>query len=70
MLDTGLADDDNVVDQLRENLEAGRTFAFTKALKAQVEAVTVADVARVAKAYLKPDALIVVEAGDMKKAGR
>jgi predicted Zn-dependent peptidase len=39
-------------------------------LKAKLRAVTTADIARVAKAYLDPKRLILVEAGDAAKAAK
>ena len=64
----GLASDDRVSNLLVWDLYDGRTFAWRKALEAKVAALTPADLDAVAKKYLRPDKLIVVEAGDQKKA--
>jgi len=67
-LDTNLSNDQFVRGQLADDLFTGRTLAWTQQLRTKVQAVSAADVARVAKQYLKPDRLIVVQAGDMNKA--
>ncbi len=66
-LDTDLSSDASVVYMLASDLETKRTFAWTKALRAKIEAVTTDDVSRVAKKYLRPDHLMVVKAGDFTK---
>src|SRR5438445_9144744 len=43
-----------------------RSMEFTKQLRERIAAVTIADVARVAKKYLDPKRLTVVDAGDRK----
>ncbi len=68
--DTNLSNDGYVRSQLGRNAYLGRTMAWHQALRAKVAAVTVADVARVAKKYLDPKKLIVVAAGDLAKAGK
>jgi zinc protease len=68
--DTNLSNDGYVRGQLGRNAYLGRTMAWHQALRAKVAAVTVADVARVAKKYLDPKKLVVVAAGDLAKAGK
>jgi zinc protease len=63
-----LADDDQLVGMLAWDLYDGRTFAWRQALEAKVKALTPADLDAVAKKYLRLDKLVVVEAGDQKKA--
>ncbi len=66
--DTSLSNDGYVANQLANNLFLGRTLAHRAALRAKVAAVTTADVERVAKKWLHPDKLVIVDAGDQKKA--
>nr|HEX4319003.1 pitrilysin family protein [Kofleriaceae bacterium] len=63
-LDTNLSSDSYVAGILENQLFRGRTMDFNKKLKAAVEAVTAADVSRVAKARIKPDKLVVIDVGD------
>ncbi|HTL34544.1 MAG TPA: pitrilysin family protein [Kofleriaceae bacterium] len=65
--DTGLSNDGYVVQMLQRQTFRGRTNAFTKELRAKIQAVTADDVARVAKKYLDPKRLAVVDAGDTAK---
>ena len=66
--DTSLSNDNYVVRVLGDGLFRGRTTEFTKQLRAKVAAVTAADVERVAKKYLDPKRLTIVDAGDTAKA--
>ena len=65
--DTGLSDDGFVVQLLSRQSFRGRTNAFTKELRAKVQAVTADDIARVAKRYLDPKRLVIIDAGDLAK---
>jgi zinc protease len=62
-LDTNLSSDSYVVDMLASEAYKGRTTEFTKDLRAKIEALTPADIERVAKAHLDAKRLIVVDAG-------
>jgi zinc protease len=66
--DTQLSDDDYVAGMLQGQLFDGRTTAWSEELRAKVAKVTTGDVERVAKKWLHPDRLIVVDAGDKSKA--
>ncbi len=65
--DTLLSNDGFVVQILSRQAFNGRTNAFPKELRAKVQAVTVDDVARVAKKYLDPKRLVIIDAGDVSK---
>ena len=65
--DTNLSNDEWIVSVLANQQFYGRTFQVRKDLRAKIAAVTVADIARVAKKYLRPDKLIIVDAGDSTK---
>jgi zinc protease len=69
-LDTSLSSDSFVADMLANQTFRKRTTEFTRGLKTKLQAVTAADIARVAKAYLDPKRLILVEAGDAAKAAK
>jgi zinc protease len=66
--DTNLSSDGYVTNMLASQTFRGRTTEFVLALRARVKAVTVADVERVAKKYLDPNKLVIVDAGDLSKA--
>ena len=66
-LETNLADDSYVASLLENQLFRGRTMDFNRKMRAAVQAVTEADVAKVAKAHLAPGRLIIVDAGDQAK---
>jgi zinc protease len=66
--DTSLSDDGYVAQMLGNQVYVGRTTEFTKQLRARIQAVTPADVERVAKKYLDPKRLTMVDAGDQSKA--
>ena len=66
-MDTQLSDDGYVASSLNEALYDSRTLEYRKQLRAKVQAVTIADVARVAAARLSPSKLIVIDAGDSSK---
>ncbi|HSD86776.1 MAG TPA: pitrilysin family protein [Kofleriaceae bacterium] len=65
--DTSLSNDDYVVQMLARQTYRSRTSAFTKELRAKIQAVTADDIARVGKKYLDPKRLTVVDAGDVAK---
>jgi zinc protease len=65
--DTALSNDSVVTNLLATQAYQGRTTKEDAALRAKVAAVTVADCARVAKQYLQPAKLIVVDAGSKSK---
>jgi zinc protease len=67
--DTSLSDDGAVVGMLRNQLYRGRTTEWTKALRAKVSGLAPADVERVAKKYLEPKKLVIIDAGDVAKQG-
>jgi len=65
--DTNLSSDGFVTNMLASQTHRGRTTDFVLALRAKLVTVTVADIERVAKKYLDPKRLIVVDAGDTSK---
>jgi zinc protease len=65
--DTSLSDDNNVKEMLVTQAYRGRTTAYTKEMRAKVQAVSADDIQRVAKKYLDPKRLTVVDAGDVAK---
>ncbi len=67
--DTSLSNDSYVLQMLRNQLFRGRTTEWQKQLRAKVQAVTAADVERVAKQRLQPSKLVIIDAGDASKAG-
>ena len=66
--DTSLSNDSYVVGMLQTQLYRGRTTEHTKQLRGKLQAVTAADVERVARTYLDPKKLVIVDAGDPTKA--
>jgi zinc protease len=65
--DTGLSNDGFVVQMLANQTFRSRTNAYTKELRAKIQAVTADDIVRVAKKYLDPKRLVIVDAGDVGK---
>src|SRR3569623_3715988 len=65
---TSLSDDTYVLQMLGNELYRNRTTDYTKQLRAHIQAVTGADLARVAKKYFAPKRLVLIEAGDHAKA--
>ena len=65
--DTQLSNDNVVTSMLRQQLYRGRTTKWSKELRAKLAAVTPDDVARVAKKYLNPGKLVIIDAGDVSK---
>ena len=65
--DTQLSNDTYVTSILATSAFYGRTMEVARDLRAKVAAVTVDDIARVAKKYLRPDKLVVVDAGSVAK---
>jgi zinc protease len=66
--DTGLSNDGTVTEMLASQAYCDRTTVYTKELRAKIQAVTPADIARVAKKYLDPKRLVIVDACDAAKA--
>ncbi len=66
--DTNLSNDGYVTSMLARDLFHKRTTAETIALRKKLEAVTIEDVARVAKTRLDPKRLVIIDAGDQAKA--
>ncbi len=65
---TRLTNDGAVADDLIDELYLGRTTEFTAKQNAAIAALTPADIQRVAKTYLRPERLIQILAGDLKKS--
>ena len=66
-LDTDLSSDAYVVYMLDDLAYRGRTFAFMKDLRTKVLAVTAADLQRVARKYIQPTKLFMIDAGSTPK---
>jgi zinc protease len=66
--DTSLSNDTYVTTMLALQTFRGRTTAESQQLRDKVRAVTTADVERVARRYLQPGKLVIVDAGDQAKA--
>ena len=66
--DTNLSSDGFVTNILATQTHRGRTTEFVLALRSKLEAVTIADVERVAQKYLQPGKLVIIDAGDLAKA--
>ena len=66
--DTQLSDDSYVETMLANQLYRGRTTEHTKELRAKIGSISVADLARIAKQYLDPKRLTIVDAGDQPKS--
>jgi len=66
--DTSLSQDGFVTNLLATQTFRKRTNAFMKDLRAKLQAVTAADIERVAKKYLDLKRLVIVDAGDQAKA--
>jgi predicted Zn-dependent peptidase len=66
-LDTSLGSDRYVAAMLQRQLYVGRSMDVVRKLRATVQALTAADIARVAK-RLDPARVTVVDAGDQTKA--
>ncbi|HTJ47723.1 MAG TPA: pitrilysin family protein [Kofleriaceae bacterium] len=62
-----LASDTALADELADGLYLGRTLAWRRDLEAKVKALSPADLTAVAAKRVRPDALIVVQAGAMAK---
>ncbi len=65
--DTSLSNDSYVTNMLSTQAYRGRTTREELELREKIKAVTVADVARVAKKYLQPSKLVIVDAGSKPK---
>jgi zinc protease len=61
--DTGLSNDGTVTEMLATQAYCDRTMVYMKELRAKIRAVTPADITRVAKKYLDPKRLVIVDAG-------
>ncbi len=66
--DTSLSDDDYQLELLVTELYRDRTPAFERELRAKIQAVTPADIARVAEKYYDAKRLTIVDAGTQPKA--
>jgi zinc protease len=66
--DTNLSNDDYLVGMLNGQSYRKRTTAFATELRAKIQAVTPADLNRVATQYVGPDKLVIIDAGDLSKA--
>ena len=62
--DTSLSNDDYVAEMLANQLYRGRTTRVHEGAARKIQAVTPADIERVAKKYLDPKRLVIVDAGD------
>jgi zinc protease len=60
--------DGSLVSALRNGLYLGRTFEYQAEMEKKIAALTVADVNRALSAHLHPGRLVIVRAGDFKKA--
>ena len=67
-IDTGLSNDEYVIQLLQHELYRGRSAAFMQDLRKKVAAVTAADIERVAKQHVHADRLVIVDAGDQSKS--
>ncbi len=65
--DTSLSNDSYVLQSLSTQSYRGRTTQFTKEFRAKLQAVTADDIARVAKKFLDPKRLVIIDAGDVGK---
>jgi zinc protease len=65
----GRSSDSGLAGQLRSGLELGRTMTFAAEQEKRAAAVTVADVNRALRAYVTPNRLFIVHAGDFNKKG-
>ncbi|MCC6420475.1 MAG: insulinase family protein [Gemmataceae bacterium] len=64
------ASDSTLAAMLRSGLELGRTMKFAQEIDDRIAALTVTDVNRALRAYLIPNRLFVVHAGDFAKIGK
>jgi zinc protease len=66
--DTNLSSDSVVTQMLVGQAFRKRTMQYSKDLRAKIQAVTPADVERVARTHFDPKRLVIVDAGDQSKA--
>ena len=66
--DTSLSDDNFVLQMLSNQLYRGRNSDYSLQLRRHLQALTPADIQRVAKKFLDPRRLVIVDAGDHAKA--
>jgi zinc protease len=64
-VDNDLTNDESVAGLLDETLYTSRTLAFTADINKKIQALTPVQVVTALKKYLKPDALVKVNAGDL-----
>jgi zinc protease len=64
------SDDGTLASAWTTNLDAGRTFTFSKQIEERIRALTPTDVLNAARKYLDPAKLTVVVAGDAKKGAK
>jgi zinc protease len=63
------AQDRNLVGELAQNAQYGRTMARDAAIDAKIAALTPADISAALKRHLDPSSISIFKAGDLKKAG-
>jgi zinc protease len=66
--DTFLSNDNILTFLLTQQIHVGRTTEWTQKLRAKLNALTPADIERVAKKWLDPSKLVIIDAGDQAKA--
>ncbi len=64
------SDDATLAGAWTANLDAGRTFTFSKQFEDRIRALSVADVNAAARRYIDPAKLTVIVAGDSKKGAK
>ena len=64
------ANDSILASILSSNLYVDRTMAYYADREAQIQALTTADVVNALRAYIKPDRLVVITAGDFAKPNK
>jgi zinc protease len=67
MLKNGRADDQFLLAQLLEDLEAGRTFAYHAEMEKKIGVLAPEEVVEAFRKYLDPNKLVIIRAGDFKK---
>ena len=66
-LKNGRADDQFLLAQLLEDLEAGRTFAYHAEMEKKIGALAPEEVVEAFRKYLDPKKLVIIRAGDFRK---
>ncbi|MGA9655003.1 MAG: pitrilysin family protein, partial [Polyangia bacterium] len=65
--DSRMADDDFVSAELAQDLFLGRSFAYWRELNDKIQKLTPGEINAAAQKFIKPDALVMVRAGDLAK---